>query len=67
MEFLKVFDTIPEQFDKYRPRHSAELFADLEPIVNWNNHIGVSLSDAVYFGDDNDDIEPIKNCAQPSL
>lgn len=29
MEFRKVFDTIPEQFDKYRPRYSAELFADL--------------------------------------
>jgi len=29
MEFRKVFDTIPEQFDKYRPRYSAELFAAL--------------------------------------
>lgn len=29
MEFRKVFDTIPEQFDKYRPRYSDELFADL--------------------------------------
>ncbi|MGI5895283.1 MAG: class I SAM-dependent methyltransferase [Candidatus Merdivicinus sp.] len=29
MEFRKVFDTIPEQFDKYRPRYCAELFADL--------------------------------------
>ena len=29
MDFRKVFDTIPEQFDKYRPRYSAELFADL--------------------------------------
>ncbi len=29
MEFRKVFDTIPEQFDKYRPRYSAELFSDL--------------------------------------
>ncbi|SDB59237.1 bifunctional 2-polyprenyl-6-hydroxyphenol methylase/3-demethylubiquinol 3-O-methyltransferase UbiG [Butyrivibrio sp. INlla16] len=26
MEFRKVFDTIPEQFDKYRPRYSPELF-----------------------------------------
>ena len=26
MEFRKVFDTIPEQFDKYRPRYSKELF-----------------------------------------
>lgn len=29
MEFRKVFDTIPEQFDKYRIRYCAELFADL--------------------------------------
>jgi len=29
MEFRKVFDTIPEQFDKYRPRYNEELFADL--------------------------------------
>lgn len=29
MEFRKIFDTIPEQFDRYRPRYSAELFADL--------------------------------------
>ena len=29
MEFRKVFDTIPEQFDKYRPRYSAKLFSDL--------------------------------------
>ncbi len=26
MEFRKVFDTIPEQFDKFRPRYSKELF-----------------------------------------
>ena len=26
MEFRKVFDTIPEQFDKYRPRYSQELY-----------------------------------------
>ena len=26
MEFRKIFDTIPEQFDKYRPRYSPELF-----------------------------------------
>ena len=26
MEFRKIFDTIPEQFDKYRPRYSEELF-----------------------------------------
>ena len=27
MEFRKVFDTIPDQFDKFRPRYSADLFA----------------------------------------
>ena len=36
--------------------------------TKWNginqmlSHFGVSPKDAVYFGDDNDDIEPIKNC-----
>lgn len=36
--------------------------------TKWNgikqmlSHFGVSTSEAVYFGDDNDDIEPIKNC-----
>lgn len=34
MEFRKVFDTIPEQFDKYRPRYSAELFTDLIAYAN---------------------------------
>ncbi len=29
MEFRKIFDTIPDAFDKYRPRYCAELFADL--------------------------------------
>ncbi|MGI5896871.1 MAG: class I SAM-dependent methyltransferase [Oscillospiraceae bacterium] len=29
MDFRKIFDTIPEQFDKYRPRYCAELFTDL--------------------------------------
>lgn len=29
MEFRKIFDTIPEQFDRYRPRCCAELFRDL--------------------------------------
>lgn len=28
-EFRRVFDTIPDQFDKYRPRYSEELFAYL--------------------------------------
>ena len=26
MEFRRIFDTIPEQFDKYRPRYCQELF-----------------------------------------
>lgn len=36
--------------------------------TKWNgvkhmlSHYNISPSDAVYFGDDNDDIEPIKNC-----
>ena len=29
MEYRKLFDTIPEQFDRYRPRYAPELFADL--------------------------------------
>lgn len=29
MEFRKIFDTIPEQFDRWRPRYCAELFAEL--------------------------------------
>ena len=29
MEFRKVFDTIPEQFDRYRPRYTERLFSDL--------------------------------------
>ncbi len=29
MEFRKIFDTIPEQFDRYRPRYSRELFDHL--------------------------------------
>lgn len=29
MELRSVFDTIPEQFDRYRPRYTPELFADL--------------------------------------
>ena len=29
MEFRRIFDTIPEQFDKYRPHYSAELFSAL--------------------------------------
>ena len=29
MELRKVFDTIPEQFDRYRPRYTPELFDDM--------------------------------------
>lgn len=29
MDFRKIFDTIPEQFDEWRPRYCDELFADL--------------------------------------
>lgn len=29
MEFRRIFDTIPEQFDKYRPCYCPELFEDL--------------------------------------
>lgn len=29
MEFRKAFDTIPKQFDQYRPRYSPELFSEL--------------------------------------
>ena len=29
MEFRKVFDTIPEKFDKWRPRYCDEAFADI--------------------------------------
>ncbi|MCR4682113.1 MAG: SAM-dependent methyltransferase, partial [Clostridiales bacterium] len=28
-DYRKVFDTIPEQFDRYRPRYCSGLFADL--------------------------------------
>ena len=33
MEFRRVFDTIPEQFDKFRPKYSEELFAFLNERV----------------------------------
>jgi hypothetical protein len=29
MEFRKVFDSIPEQFDKWRPRYCDEVFSDV--------------------------------------
>ncbi len=29
MEFRKIFDTIPEQFDRWRPRYCDEAFADV--------------------------------------
>lgn len=34
MEFRKIFDTIPELFDKYRPRYCSELFSDLIALAN---------------------------------
>ena len=34
MEFRKIFDTIPEQFDQFRPRYSPELF---EYLINRTN------------------------------
>ena len=34
MEFRKIFDTIPEQFDKYRPRYCQELFDVLIDYAN---------------------------------
>ena len=34
MEFRKVFDSIPDQFDKYRPRYTPELFAELIAYAN---------------------------------
>ncbi len=34
MEFRKIFDTIPEQFDQYRPRYCEELFRDLIEYAN---------------------------------
>ncbi|MCR4789080.1 MAG: methyltransferase domain-containing protein [Lachnospiraceae bacterium] len=34
-EFRRVFDTIPDQFDKFRPRYSEELFAFL------NDRVGI--------------------------
>jgi phospholipid N-methyltransferase len=29
MDFRKIFSTIPDKFDKYRPRYCDELFMDL--------------------------------------
>lgn len=29
MDFRKTFDSIPEQFDKWRPRYCDELFKDI--------------------------------------
>ena len=33
-EFRKIFDTIPEQFDRYRPRYCGELFSALIGYAN---------------------------------
>jgi 16S rRNA A1518/A1519 N6-dimethyltransferase RsmA/KsgA/DIM1 with predicted DNA glycosylase/AP lyase activity len=29
MDFRTIFDTVPEQFDQWRPRYCEELFTDL--------------------------------------
>ncbi len=29
MDFRKTFDTIPEQFDKWRPRYCEELYSEI--------------------------------------
>lgn len=34
MELRKVFDRIPEQFDKWRPRYCEEVFADVIQYAN---------------------------------
>ena len=36
MDFRKIFDTIPKQFDKYRPRYCTELFANLIKYAHLN-------------------------------
>lgn len=40
-EFRLVFDTIPEQFDRYSPRYSEELFAAL------NEYAGIGPGEEV--------------------
>ena len=32
MDFRKTFDTIPESFDKYRPRYREEVFQELTEV-----------------------------------
>lgn len=34
MDFRKTYDTIPAQFDKWRPRYCDELFADVIECAN---------------------------------
>lgn len=36
MDFRKTFDTIPEAFDKYRPRYCSELFDKLHSVCSLN-------------------------------
>lgn len=38
MEFRRIFDTIPEQFDKYRPRYCPELFTYLIKFARIDTH-----------------------------
>lgn len=41
MEFRKIFDTIPEEFDRYRPRYCEELFASLIDFAQIDSHRSV--------------------------
>ena len=41
MEFRKIFDTIPEQFDKNRPRYCQALFDDLIAYAKINSEKSV--------------------------
>ena len=40
MEFRKVFDTIPEEFDKYRPRYCNQLF---EELIDYAKKVGADV------------------------
>ncbi len=43
MEFRRGFDTIPEQFDRYRPRYATELFADLIDCAGTGSSSGIRM------------------------
>ncbi|WP_243143578.1 hypothetical protein [Pseudobutyrivibrio xylanivorans] len=63
MEYRKVFDTIPEQFDKYRPRYSKELFDYLISSAN----IGTGKSVLELGPGTGQATEPILNTEVPFL